>query len=135
MCLYNDLLLSFRCLGMIVFWLSVISTLKLLLIFLPFPRSAKVNIQYAIGAVRSCRHGSFILSFVHRFTGLTQLRKASEEQRGVLGHLLVAAAKIVAQEKLDGYRLVINDGESAGQSVFHLHLHILAGRDLTWPPG
>lgn len=122
--------------------------------------------------------------------------QASDEQRAVLGHLLVAVSKIVAQvpypslmlfrvhdmtqlylqwsdhrppwghlqrrpewlcvlacfqvldaflcgcrcvgvvqEKLEGYRVVINDGESAGQSVFHLHLHILAGRPLKWPPG
>lgn len=39
------------------------------------------------------------------------------------------------QEKLEGYRVVVNDGESAGQSVFHLHLHILSGRPLQWPPG
>jgi len=61
--------------------------------------------------------------------------QASEEQKGVLGDLLVAVSKIVAQEKLEGYRVVINDGESAGQSVFHLHLHILSGRPLQWPPG
>ena len=61
--------------------------------------------------------------------------QATEEQKGVLGDLLVAVSKIAAQEKLEGYRVVINDGESAGQSVFHLHLHILSGRPLSWPPG
>jgi len=50
----------------------------------------------------------------------------------VLGSLLVAVAKIATQEKLEGYRVVINDGESAGQSVFHLHAHILGGRPLAW---
>jgi histidine triad (HIT) family protein len=50
----------------------------------------------------------------------------------VLGSLLVAVSKIAAQEKLEGYRVVINDGEAAGQSVFHLHAHILGGRPLAW---
>jgi histidine triad (HIT) family protein len=49
---------------------------------------------------------------------------------------LVAAASMVAKEmKLDGYRLVMNCNEIAGQSVFHLHCHLLAGRPMSWPPG
>lgn len=49
---------------------------------------------------------------------------------------LLAAAKTAAQaEGLSDYRLVINNGAEAGQSVFHLHLHLLAGRPFTWPPG
>lgn len=58
--------------------------------------------------------------------------QATDEQKGVLGALLVAVARVAAQEKLEGYRVVINDGEGAGQSVFHLHAHILAGRPLAW---
>ncbi len=51
-------------------------------------------------------------------------------------HLLNAARKIAEQEGLsNGYRLVINQGESAGQTVPHLHVHLLGGRDFTWPPG
>lgn len=51
-------------------------------------------------------------------------------------HILNAAKKIAASEGLtDGYRLVINDGEGAGQSVRHLHAHLLGGRKLGWPPG
>lgn len=76
-----------------------------------------------------------ILVIPKRRQGLTMLRKATEEQKGVLGHMLVCVSKIVKQEGLEGYRLVVNDGESAGQSVFHLHMHILAGRPLAWPPG
>jgi histidine triad (HIT) family protein len=54
----------------------------------------------------------------------------------VLGHIHVVAAKLAQQLGLtDGYRLVINCGEPAGQTVPHLHLHLLGGRDFTWPPG
>ena len=59
-----------------------------------------------------------------------------ESHQGIVGHLFVVA-KILAQElKIkEGYRLVMNNGENAGQSVFHIHLHMLAGRKLNWPPG
>jgi histidine triad (HIT) family protein len=58
------------------------------------------------------------------------------EDRELLGHLHLVAAQLA--EKLgisDGYRLVLNCKERAGQTVPHLHLHLLGGRDLTWPPG
>lgn len=54
---------------------------------------------------------------------------------GVLSEMHGAAAKIAADLELDGYRSVFNTGASAGQSVFHAHLHILAGRPFAWPPG
>lgn len=49
--------------------------------------------------------------------------------------LFTAANEIAASEGLDGYRIVFNTGSSAGQSVFHAHLHLLGGRSFTWPPG
>ncbi|MEI9906983.1 MAG: histidine triad nucleotide-binding protein [Actinomycetota bacterium] len=49
--------------------------------------------------------------------------------------LFTAAAHIAESEKLDGYRAVFNTGASVGQSVFHAHLHLLGGRNFTWPPG
>ncbi len=49
--------------------------------------------------------------------------------------LLTVAAEVARMEGLDGHRLVFNTGESAGQSVFHVHGHVLGGRDLNWPPG
>jgi histidine triad (HIT) family protein len=52
-----------------------------------------------------------------------------------LAALHSAAAEIAAAEQLDGYRLVFNTGASAGQSVFHAHLHLLGGRSFAWPPG
>ena len=54
---------------------------------------------------------------------------------GVLSEMHGAAAKITADLNLDGYRSVFNTGASAGQSVFHAHLHILGGRPFAWPPG
>ncbi|KAJ9168505.1 hypothetical protein P3X46_020019 [Hevea brasiliensis] len=68
--------------------------------------------------------------------GLTQLGKAERRHREILGELLYAA-KIVAEKEgiLDGFRVVINNGPSACQSVYHLHLHVLGGRQMKWPPG
>lgn len=58
-------------------------------------------------------------------------------QEALIGKLFTAARLIAAQEGLsdNGYRVVMNCGEQAGQSVFHIHLHLLGGRDLHWPPG
>lgn len=68
--------------------------------------------------------------------GLTGLSKAEERHEAILGKLMVAAAKIAKQEGLEkGYRIVINDGEHAGQTVFHLHVHLLGGKEFSWPPG
>lgn len=67
---------------------------------------------------------------------IAMLSEVQTEDRELLGHLLLAAKQIAKQERLDnGYRLVINNGADGGQTVFHLHLHILGGRSLTWPPG
>lgn len=69
-----------------------------------------------------------------------EIRSMSEVKptdQAVLGHLMVKAAEIAAQLGLkdSGYRLVINTNEHGGQTVFHLHIHILGGRTLNWPPG
>ncbi|XP_007041080.2 PREDICTED: 14 kDa zinc-binding protein isoform X2 [Theobroma cacao] len=68
--------------------------------------------------------------------GLTQLGKAEPRHGEILGQLLYAA-KIVAEKEgiVDGFRVVINNGPSACQSVYHLHLHVLGGRQMNWPPG
>lgn len=67
---------------------------------------------------------------------LDMLANATKEDQDMLGHLLLAAGKITRQLKIDGaFRLVVNNGADAGQSVFHLHLHLLAGRSFSWPPG
>lgn len=66
---------------------------------------------------------------------IAKLADASAEDQSLLGHLLLTAKKIAAQEGLTDFRVVINNGSGAGQSVFHLHLHILGGRSFSWPPG
>ena len=67
---------------------------------------------------------------------IDRLGSARGEDQALLGHLLLAAGKVARQLGVgDAFRLVINNGAEAGQSVFHLHLHILAGRPLRWPPG
>jgi len=68
---------------------------------------------------------------------LEGLGNAMPEDRELLGELLLAVQEVARQEGLDreGYRVVINNGPFAGQSVYHLHLHVLGGRPLGWPPG
>ncbi|MGB9180874.1 MAG: histidine triad nucleotide-binding protein [Pyrinomonadaceae bacterium] len=68
---------------------------------------------------------------------MESLDDASQRDEALLGHLLRVAARIANEQGLseNGYRTVINTGAGAGQSVFHLHLHVLGGRDLSWPPG
>jgi histidine triad (HIT) family protein len=59
----------------------------------------------------------------------------SDQQPELASAVLQAAAEVARMENLDGYRLVFNTGAEAGQSVFHVHGHVLGGRPLTWPPG
>ena len=71
-----------------------------------------------------------------KLDGLTQLQFATERHAAVLGNLLLAAAAIAREQGLaDGYRIVINDGKLGCQSVYHLHLHLIGGKQLSWPPG
>ena len=66
---------------------------------------------------------------------LVKLSDAVAEDQALLGHLMLTATKVAALEGLgEAYRLVVNNGAAAGQSVFHLHLHIIGGRPLKWPP-
>ena len=53
----------------------------------------------------------------------------------VVAHCFEVIAKIAKERGMDSFRVVSNIGEQAGQSVFHLHFHVLSGRDMTWPPG
>ena len=67
---------------------------------------------------------------------IPKLSDATAEDKEVLGHLMLLAGKIAEDLGLDEtFRLVVNNGVKAGQSVFHLHLHLLSGRNLSWPPG
>mmetsp|Transcript_66979 Transcript_66979/g.135793 ORF Transcript_66979/g.135793 Transcript_66979/m.135793 type:complete len:178 (-) Transcript_66979:124-657(-) len=69
--------------------------------------------------------------------GLSQLSKAEERHKELLGHLMWAASKIANDQGLgeDGFRVVINDGKQGCQSVYHLHIHVIGGKKLSWPPG
>jgi histidine triad (HIT) family protein len=68
---------------------------------------------------------------------IPRLSEAQAEDHKLMGHLLLKSAGVAAQLGLDktGYRLVINNGPDAGESVPHLHCHILGGRKMSWPPG
>ncbi len=67
---------------------------------------------------------------------IARLSDATADHQALLGHLLLAANRVAQQLGVaDAFRLVVNNGAPAGQSVFHLHLHILAGRRFRWPPG
>ena len=67
---------------------------------------------------------------------IPRLVDAQAEDAALLGHLMLTANKIAQQLGVgDAFRLAVNNGADAGQSVFHLHLHILAGRAFKWPPG
>jgi histidine triad (HIT) family protein len=68
---------------------------------------------------------------------ISSLNEASSSHNELLGHLLTSAAKIATELGINesGFRTVINTGAGAGQSVFHIHVHVLGGRALAWPPG
>ena len=66
---------------------------------------------------------------------IPRLADATDGDQALLGHLLLVAARVARQEGLEDFRLVVNSGAAAGQTVFHLHVHVLGGRPLAWPPG
>ncbi len=68
---------------------------------------------------------------------LAAIHDLGPEDAATVGNVLVAARKVADQLGLTaaGYRLVINDGDAAGQTVHHIHVHLLGGRNLSWPPG
>jgi histidine triad (HIT) family protein len=68
---------------------------------------------------------------------IARIDAAEEENQSILGHLLLTAAEVARREGISetGYRLVINNGSHGGETVPHLHVHLLGGRPLAWPPG
>jgi histidine triad (HIT) family protein len=67
---------------------------------------------------------------------IPKLADAESSDHALMGHLLLTVKRVAEQEGLSkGYRVVINNGDNGGQTVDHLHLHILGGRSMTWPPG
>lgn len=61
--------------------------------------------------------------------------QVTEDNAALVGHMFTVIAKVARELGLDSYRVVSNCGQQAGQSVPHLHFHVLGGRDMTWPPG
>ena len=66
---------------------------------------------------------------------IDRLSSAHPGDEALLGHLLLVAKRVADQEGLEDFRIVVNDGAGAGQTVFHLHVHLLGGRGFGWPPG
>ena len=66
---------------------------------------------------------------------ISKLSDSTNQDQELLGHLLLVVKKITTDENILDYRVAINNGVEAGQTVFHLHIHILAGRIFGWPPG
>lgn len=66
---------------------------------------------------------------------IASVAEATANDQALLGAVLLAANAVAKQEKLSSFRLVTNTGAEAGQSVFHLHVHVLGGRAMGWPPG
>ncbi|XP_069780314.1 uncharacterized HIT-like protein Synpcc7942_1390 [Narcine bancroftii] len=67
---------------------------------------------------------------------IPQISATTDDDKELLGHLLIVAKNLAKKEELtDGYRVVINDGKNGAQSVYHLHIHVIGGRQMGWPPG
>ncbi len=66
---------------------------------------------------------------------ISQISECDQESATLLGKVIYQAKQIAEKQGLSDYRLVFNNGAEAGQSVFHIHLHLLGGRRMTWPPG
>ena len=68
---------------------------------------------------------------------IVNLNDVNDAHEALLGHILVVARRVAELKGIaqSGYRVVMNNGAEAGQSVFHMHLHVLGGRPMTWPPG
>lgn len=66
---------------------------------------------------------------------IQSVSQVTENNAQVVGHIFTVIAKVAKELGLESYRVVSNIGAQAGQSVLHLHFHVLAGRDMTWPPG
>jgi histidine triad (HIT) family protein len=88
-------------------------------------------------ALRDIKPGAPVHILIVPKKPIPRIAEAQPEDHKVLGHILLKAAEIAekAGVKESGYRLVINNGPDAGESVPHLHCHILGGRQMSWPPG
>jgi histidine triad (HIT) family protein len=87
-------------------------------------------------AIKDIKPGAPVHILIVPKKPIPRIAAAEPTDHKVLGHLLLKAAEVAKKEGLrSGYRLVINNGPDAGESVPHLHCHILGGRHMSWPPG
>jgi histidine triad (HIT) family protein len=87
-------------------------------------------------AIKDIKPGAPVHILIVPKKPIPRIAAAEPEDHKVLGHLLLKAAEVAERAGLkSGYRLVINNGPDAGESVPHLHCHILGGRPMSWPPG
>ncbi len=66
---------------------------------------------------------------------IARIADMEDGDKELVGHLFQVAGQVATQENLEDFRLVVNNGAGAGQSVFHLHIHVMGGREMAWPPG
>jgi histidine triad (HIT) family protein len=66
---------------------------------------------------------------------IARLDRMTEADEPLVGHLMKVAAEVAKQEGLSDFRVVVNNGPGSGQTVWHLHVHVIGGRSLSWPPG
>ena len=90
------------------------------------------DVLYAFHDIHPQAPTHILLIPKRHIVGVAELEK---EEEGLAGRLIYQARLIANSLKLKSYRLVFNSGAEAGQSVFHLHLHLLGGRRMSWPPG
>jgi len=100
---------------------------------IPAERVFETDLVIAIRDIRAQAPKHLLLIPRKHIAALSGL---ADEDAALMGAMMLAARDVAAKEGVsDGFRLVANNGESAGQSVFHIHFHLLAGRRLGWPPG
>ena len=66
---------------------------------------------------------------------IRSLEQLEKEDQALIGHIFLKISEIAKEKKLEGYRVIANTNAAGGQTVYHLHFHIIGGRSLTWPPG
>ena len=102
----------------------------------PRNRSRHCLRRRSVSGISRCQPAGSSTCFADSEKAVESLDGLDDSDAALAGHLLLKVPKIAAQLGLtDGYRTVINTGSNGGQTVFHLHIHIMGGRGLTWPPG
>ena len=102
-------------------------------------REIPADIVYEDGmvlAIRDIKPQAPVHVLIFPKKAIPRIAEANKDDKLLLGHLLLKAAEVAEKLRLDnGYRLVINNGADGGETVPHLHVHILGGRHMAWPPG